>query len=265
MRRKILWAFGLLLVLVGATIAYWMSPSVSEAEFPSQAILHWEDPAAIPPKDDPVELKIVTYNIGYASGKRNNVDAIADEKEVRDNLDQIVKALQEIRPDLLALQEVDFKSKRSFDVNEMEYLAKALHLPYAAYAVTWNKTYVPWPYWPPRLHFGRILSGQVLLSRYPILNQEVTTFEKPRANLFWYNWGYLNRRFQKITLQLGKEKALLWLLHLEAYDFPTRLKQAKELGESVKENPNKLEWVVGDFNSISAIKKKLTGIQVEQE
>jgi len=255
MMRKL---FGIVLVISGVlAIALWycLSPAVSITVFPSHAILTIPGIDLPTPTEKPKGLKVVTYNIGYASGKKNNLGSILSETEVRQNLDAIVQALTPLHPDLVALEEVDFKSRRSFDINQMEYLARGLQLPYAAYAVTWSKTYLPWPYWPPSLHFGRILSGQVLLSRYPLTGQTLTLFPKPAKNPFWYNWFYLDRILQKITVQLGNESAVVWLLHLEAFDKPTRLLQAQQLGDEVKRDSAKIQLVLGDFNSVSRMRE----------
>ena len=168
-------------------------------------------------------------------------------EEVLSNLDQIVWELKKLDADLLFLQEVDFHSARTFQIDQMEYLAKGLQMPFAAYVMTWNKSYVPWPYWPPKIHFGRMVSGQAILSRFPMERQEVTYFEKPAENAFWYNWFYPDRAVQKVILKNGDKKFAIWNVHLESFHAETRKKQIEKLSRLVIKEEKTL-FVAGDFN-----------------
>jgi len=249
--RKLIVGILVFLVLIGLWIAYAASPSVKDPEFPAHAVITYPWASPSPPQNVPPSLKVVTYNIGYGSGKKNNKPVALSRVQVEDNLASMVEALKRINPDVLALQEVDFRSARTYDINEFTYLAKALQMPYGAYVFTWNKNYVAWPYWPPQYQFGRMASGQGVLSRYPILDQEVTVLDKPKQNPFWYNWFYLDHIIQKILLQVGKEPMTVWHVHLEAFDAPTRLKQIEKFSNLVLADKRKYRLAVGDFNSVS--------------
>ena len=160
--------------------------------------------------------------------------------------------------DILCLQEVDFRAERTLDINQLEYLAKGLDLPYTAYVVVWNKNYLPWPYWPPTAHYGRIVSGQAILSRFPIKSQDIFYFKKPSANAFWYNWFYPDKVVQKVTIQWGKKLLGVWNLHLEAFRREARLEQAKVLIDQFQKQTGSAHIVAGDFNSVSAYRNDLT-------
>ncbi len=203
--------------------------------------------------DFPKKLKVITFNMGYASGKKNNLPLPLTSSEVENHLDQIAKALEEIDADIICLQEVDFHSARSFKIDQMRYLVHRLKIPYAAFRITWDKNYVPWPY---THHFKKILSGQAVLSRFPIDSQEFFVFPKPASNPFWYNLFYLDRVAQKVKLTLGNHVLTVWNIHLEAFDPHSRLSQSTTLSEQV--NLEKTPQIVmGDFNSVSASKKEL--------
>jgi endonuclease/exonuclease/phosphatase family metal-dependent hydrolase len=253
--RKAFYFLLLLFAALGGLIFYARGPAFSPREFPPSAIVKFSEPpaGAMPPQ----QIKVVTYNIGYGSGIKNNKDA-AGRDEVEKNLAEIAEVLRRLNPDVLALQEVDFRSHRSFDVDQFQYLAKALDMPYGAYTVTWNKRYLPWPYWPPRLHFGRLLSGQAVLSRFPIEAQETRVLAKPKSNAFWYNWFYLDRILQRLVLKIGDREAAFWNVHLEAFDSETRLSQAHILAEWVRGDSHVLKWAAGDFNSVSVHRLDLT-------
>jgi endonuclease/exonuclease/phosphatase family metal-dependent hydrolase len=249
--RKLL--IGTLLTLACLALAIWYaaSPSVKGPLFPESSIVHFEWGASIPLEKKPDKIKVLTYNIGYASGRKNNLSVHLTRPEVEANLEAMATALKKIDADVVALQEVDFQSARSFDINQFTYLAKALQMPYGAYVLTWNKNYVAWPYWPPQYHFGRIVSGQAVLSRYPIVGQDFIVMEKPKSNPFWYNWFYLNRIVQKVSLTIGDEPLKLWNVHLEAFDAKSRLQQIERVANWVKADDTQYRMVIGDFNSVS--------------
>ncbi len=197
--------------------------------------------------ESPASLTLVTYNIGYASAEKNNQPIALTEEEVLRNLDEIAAALQTLDADIICLQEVDFDAARTFGINMMRYLAEQLNMPYAAYLVLWNKRYVPWPYWPPQIHFGRMLDGQAVLSRFPILEQSAVIFEKPLENDLWYNWFYPDRGAQRVALKVGRMRWDIWNVHLEAFHAGTRRRQLADLAEAVQ-GDDATALVAGDVN-----------------
>lgn len=199
------------------------------------------------PKDT---FTVVSYNIGYLSGLTNNVAVERNADLFEKNLQQVIEVLQGLDADFIALQEIDLDSKRSFQVNQVEALAKALEMPVGAVNVNWDKNYVPFPYWPPTAHFGRILSGQAVLSRYPVQKNDRIVLEKVASKPFYYNALYLDRLAQVTELRVGERSVILINLHLEAFDNPTRLEQTrvvKDLAERYAQDYPVL--LVGDFNS----------------
>ncbi len=209
-----------------------------------------------PPWD--ARLTVMTYNIGYASGNNNNLGNVLTAQEHQDNLDQIIKTICDSNSDVVALQEVDLFATRSHNINQLETIAKACGFGHAALAVTWNKRYIPWPYWPISKHFGRVVSGQAILSRYPIVSYDTILYDKPKSNHIWYNWFYLDRIAQKIILDIGKREVELWNVHFEAFDRPTRLSQAYELAYFLRQHPHNKRIVMGDFNSVSQTREGAT-------
>jgi len=233
----------------GIFLAYSMQPGVSSEEFPVSEIKNFSIQNPVASGSD--KLTVISYNMGYGSGIRNNKIPIADRAELMKNLDEMVARLGESKADLIFLQEVDFRAHRTFDVDEMRYLAEKLGMPYGAYTLTWNKKYVAWPYWPPSSHFGRVVSGQAVLSRYPILTQQLLEFPKPSENAFWYNWFYLDRIVQHLTLQVGDKAMSVYNVHLEAFAEESREEQLHTLQRMVKADPASYKMVAGDFNLAS--------------
>ena len=199
----------------------------------------------------PKKLRIVSYNIGYASDKANNKPASLTRERVEKNLNAIIIALKKIDADIIVLQEVDFDSNRTHNINQLDYLRSKLAYIYGSHTITWNHRYVPWPYWPPTTHFGKMLSGQAILSKYPLYPQKSFTFSKPSSKPFWYNWFYLERILDHVKIDLGKFQVQLFHTHLEAYDQKTRISQARTISEHVEQAENSDVIIAGDLNSAS--------------
>lgn len=200
--------------------------------------------------EDDETLSLVSYNIGYLSGL-TNLEAVERPKTLFDgNLEQAIATLKPLNPDIIAFQEIDIASKRSYTINQLDALAKALALGHGGLAINWDKNYVPFPYWPISAHFGKIVSGQAVLSRYPIVDNQRIVLDKVASRPFFYNAVYLDRLAQITQVDINGQSVIVINVHLEAFDNPTRFKQTqavRELAETyAKDYPVLL---VGDFNS----------------
>ncbi|MEM8506155.1 MAG: endonuclease/exonuclease/phosphatase family protein [Cyanobacteria bacterium P01_D01_bin.1] len=193
---------------------------------------------------------IVSYNIGYLSGLTNNTATKLDRAGFEANQQQVITALKDLNPDIVALQEVDFGSKRSYEVDQSQAIAQGIALDFGAIAISWDKNYVPFPYWPISANFGKMLSGQSVISRHPIQENNRLVLEKVADNPFYYNAFYLDRLAQVTRIQLGEQPLIVINVHLEAFDEPTRVSQTKFV-RSLAEDYAKTYPVIllGDFNS----------------
>ncbi|MEM8615286.1 MAG: endonuclease/exonuclease/phosphatase family protein, partial [Cyanobacteria bacterium P01_H01_bin.105] len=195
-------------------------------------------------------LSLVSYNIGYLSGLTNQ-EAVERPKALFDeHLASAIATLRAINPDIIAFQEIDIASKRSYNVNQLDALAQALGLANAGLAINWNKNYVPFPYWPISAHFGKIVSGQAVLSRYPIAENQRTVLEKVASRPFFYNAVYLDRLAQVTKVTINDRSLVVINVHLEAFDNPTRFSQTRAVREMAETYAQDYPVVlVGDFNS----------------
>ena len=195
-------------------------------------------------------VSLVSYNIGYLSGLTNNQAVERSKTLFDDNLASAIAALRPLNADIIAFQEIDLDSKRSYGINQVDALANALDFARAGLAINWNKNYVPFPYWPISAHFGKIISGQAVLSRYPIAENQRIVLDKVANRPFFYNAVYLDRLAQVTQLQVGDRSLMVINVHLEAFDNPTRFSQTRavqELAETYARDYPVL--LVGDFNS----------------
>lgn len=207
-----------------------------------------------PPDQPPGQREVftvVTYNIGYLSGMLNNLPIKTTKKMFEGNMRTALQTLENMKPDFIGFQEIDFHSRRSFYVNQLQTFAENAGYKYAAVAVSWDKHYVPFPYWPPSAHFGRMLSGQAVLSRWPILSAQRVALGKPGNRPFYYNAFYMDRLMQVVKIKIKERDIVILNVHLEAFDRETREKQAGivlDMYRSFKDDYPVL--VIGDFNSI---------------
>lgn len=196
-----------------------------------------------------VEFSVMTYNIGYLSGMMNNRTFRAAKVFYEENMAVCLHVLADAKPDIIAFQEIDFYSNRSYYYDQLKIIAEKTGYVHGARAINWDKRYVPFPYWPPKIHFGRMLSGQAVLSRFPVKTTERIVLEKPGSNPFYYNHFYLDRVVQVVKLDVSGRELIVMNVHLEAFDMETREKQAKRVLEIYRQYKDQYPvLLLGDFN-----------------
>jgi endonuclease/exonuclease/phosphatase family metal-dependent hydrolase len=110
----------------------------------------------------------MTWNIRFGIGRTpwfgdacgNNVVFAKD--DVMPHLQAIVDKINQIRPDILMLQEVDVNSKRTEYTDELQYILDNTYFNYAAYVPEWQSQYIPSD------GLGRMDMGLAILSLWPI-------------------------------------------------------------------------------------------------
>jgi len=242
---KFLIATILLLIVSIIIFFFWASaPNYSEKDYSNLKENNYEQII-----DTDSIYSIVTYNIGYLSGMTNNKAIVKPKELYTDNLKKVKYEFELLNADIIAFQEIDYASKRSFKINQQDEIAK-LGYNFIAEAVNWDETYVPFPYWPPSMHFGEMLSGQSIISKYPIKNHERIVLDRVENNPFYRDALYLERLAQVVTITIENKDIIIINVHLEAFDKITRVKQfgfvLDLFNEYAKDYPTIL---LGDFNS----------------
>ncbi len=194
-------------------------------------------------------LRVMTFNIGWLSGMSNNRAVERPCALFEINLQTAIEVITELRPDVILFQEMDFGSHRSCRMMQLDSLALACGFPYAAMAVNWDDRYVPFPYWPPKVHFGSVYSGLAVLSRYPVLSNERILHRATLPRPFYWKAFYLQRLFQDAEILWGSDTLRLINVHLEAYDRSTREEQARELWDYISGPKRHPQLIAGDFNA----------------
>jgi endonuclease/exonuclease/phosphatase family metal-dependent hydrolase len=192
----------------------------------------------------------MTYNLGYLSGMTNNRSIDRPDSLFDNNLIRVQELMKRILPDIIGFQEIDFGGNRSHYRNQLDSIALAGKYHQAYQSINWDKNYVPFPYWPLNLHFGEMLSGQTIVSRYTIENPQTIVLEKPINAPFYYNAFYLDRLLQIVQMTIDNRTLTVMNVHLEAFDTETRELQAyivKYYYEKYEQDGPII--LMGDFNS----------------
>lgn len=197
-------------------------------------------------------LSIMSYNIGFGAGLNGLKGVTYPKSLIEKNLDTISKTIIQQNPDVLCVQEIDIRSKRSYKIDQVQYIAKKCGYPYVAVAYTWNRYYIPFPFTLDiRKHFGKVLAGQAIFSKYPIKSHVVLALPEVSSKPWWYRFFYLHHVLQIVTIQYKSQTIDIANLHFEAFDKNTRQKQADFVAYELEDTYKKLPILIaGDFNAI---------------
>jgi endonuclease/exonuclease/phosphatase family metal-dependent hydrolase len=161
----------------------------------------------------PRELRVLSWNLHHGVGEDNKLD-----------LERIAALIREQKPDLVALQEIDNKCRRSGGVDQAAELARLTGLHGA---------------------FGRAMDhdggeyGQAILSKFPIGDTQVHQLPgdgEPRI------------AFEAEVSIEGKALRII-TVHLDHQQDERRLKQAETLAKAL-ENHHEPMILAGDFNDV---------------
>ncbi len=241
--RIVLFYIFLSLVMLLLVFYYWgSSGSINQNQ------LHQEVSLKTNQRQSSDTFSIMTYNLGYLSGMTNNLPQKASKELFDNNLVAIQVLLNKLQPDILGLQEIDYHAHRSYYTNQLDALSKGYQV--GVKSINWDKNYVPFPYWPPAVHFRKMLSGQAILSKFPVSRSERIVLPGPGNAPFYYRAFYLDRLIQVAELSINGKAVMVLNVHLEAFDKETREIQAQEVMKAVELYINKLPlMLIGDFNA----------------
>ncbi len=112
---------------------------------------------------------VMTWNIRFACGAEIlwfgdacGSRTILRKKEVSDNLDRLIEEINRIKPDILLLQEVDIKAKRTAYIDQMKYIMDRTYFGDGYYATNWNSQFIASD------GIGRLDEGNAILSVWPL-------------------------------------------------------------------------------------------------
>ncbi len=153
--------------------------------------------ATEPDKPKPVRLRVLTYNIHHGEGNDRKFD-----------LERIAKVILSVKPDLVAVQEVDRKTKRASGVDQAAELGRLT-----------------------KMHsvFGKAMDysggqyGEAVLSRWPIISKRNVALSAPQ--------GHEPRAALSVRVRVGDKGPTLIFVgtHLDHQKSSVRMTQVREL------------------------------------
>ncbi len=183
-------------------------------------------------------LRLVTFNIAHGRGLAP-IQGLTSGHRIRLTLLKIAQLLVQLRPDVVALQEIDQHSRWAGNFDQLEFLREAAGFPHAVFGIN-NR----------RSGLLNLSYGNALLSRHPIVSSECVAFGRRTVG----EKGFL---FAEIEVR-GRRVPFI-NLHLHYRSRARRFLQADQFIAYLKEKRRRLEahWAVppivcGDFNNSAA-------------
>lgn len=230
-------------------------------------------PAYSLPSSEGDTFKLITLNAGFFMSHRV-VKHDSRDSMIR-NMQSFSLVLNRERPDIVALQEIDLDSRRSYFLNQLNSLASNNNFSSSAFALAWSKQYVPYPGIKMSSHYGPMACGLGLLTNHSLLsNTRIKLAKSERLKgvgsgklVQWLAAKlYTDRVLQISKLVVARRELIVMNVHLENSNAQSRERQVKDLlGEYKKIHPSMPVLVVGDFNSMKVTEKNsdvLTGEEI---
>jgi len=202
-------------------------------------------------------IKIMTFNIGYASlsetedfvmdgGEKGRMD---DKASVEANLEGIGNIITDSNANIYLLQEIDYKSSRSYNTLQYDYISNLVNMP-VTLGYNYRCIFVPFPFDITQM-MGTVNSGIVTATEYYV--EDATRIQLPGSFSWPLRLANLKRCAVITRLPiLGTDQYLVIInVHLSAYDDGTMRIQEIEALQSMMQSEYELgNYVIvgGDFN-----------------
>ncbi len=259
------------LVCVAASLVFGCEPMADDLDFDvaPAAIFRAAKLTDAPKTTGPHQLKVVAWNIKYGAKRLpfwfdcwgDRVQMSQD--EVKGNMADLYKLIDEIDPDILMAEEIEVNSRRSAYYDMVQGILDHTKLNWAAYFQTWNSRYIA------SEGLGRMDLGNAIFTKHKItkaerIRQADRTDQSALTNMF-----YIKRVIGRAEIELpngnGTAQIAAYVIHTEAYDVDgTKGKQIKQIHEQM--GKEQLPFVLGgDFNEIPPTAVKKDGFNDERE
>ncbi|MBI5381675.1 MAG: endonuclease/exonuclease/phosphatase family protein [Opitutae bacterium] len=180
-------------------------------------------------------LRLITFNIAHGRGL-TPIQGVTSARKIRANLLKIAHLMQELKPDVVALQEIDQCSRWAGNFDHLEFLRHHMRFPHAVFGIT-NR----------REGLLNLCYGNAVLSRHPILESESIVFGQRRIG---------EKGFLYVELDVHGHHVPLINLHLHYRSREHRFRQLDQLMDwlMLKHRAHGPRWrmpplVCGDFNT----------------
>ena len=180
-------------------------------------------------------VRIVTLNIAHGRGL-NPIQGTTSAARLKRNLSRIGDLLLELDPDVVALQEIDQRSRWAGNFDQLDFLSRHTGMPYSVFGIH-NR----------REGLINLAYGNGLLSKHPILQSETVSFGQRSVG---------EKGFIFAEVEMKGRRLPIVNLHLHYRSRAHRFRQLDLLLEFLREKrvAHGGEWpalpiVCGDFNT----------------
>lgn len=201
-------------------------------------------------------LNVVTSNIGYGGMDKDvhffmdggSMSRAISEERVLHNTSRATEVLEEVKPDILMLQEVDLDSTRSYKVNQYDILKEKYSGYASSYAINYDVLWLALPVLEPH---GKVLASQVNFTNRQVISSERIAL--PIDETWPQRLAGLDRAMLVTRMKVENDKELVAInVHLSAYDKGGLIRKAQltYLSEILEEEYSKGNYVIigGDWN-----------------
>lgn len=183
------------------------------------------------------KLRLMTFNIAHARGL-TPIQGFTSARKLRVNLRKIARLIDEVQPDVVALQEVDECSRWAGNFDHLDYLQLHARFPHSVFGINNRRT-----------GLLNLSYGNALLSRHPFGATETVTFGKRKLG---------EKGFLFAEIDVGGELVPIVNLHLHFSSREHRFRQLDQLTAwlRIKHAERSARWtlppvICGDFNNPS--------------
>lgn len=165
------------------------------------------------PTDGSQYIRVLSYNIHHGAGMDRQLD-----------LERIAKVIANVKPDIVAMQEVEVNTRRTKQVDQPKVLGELTGMHHV---------------FGKAINFAGGYYGNAVLSRFPVVAQNNIALP-----------GGEPRSLMELTLKLPDSRELILLAtHLDTQE-ATRLKSLPIIHERTKAHANKPMLLAGDLNAL---------------
>jgi endonuclease/exonuclease/phosphatase family metal-dependent hydrolase len=240
------WFLAVSLVLLLVAIMFWATGGQTVYATPGSGIIEAVPDAleAVPPPPSGC-LVILSFSLAYGLGPDLHARTVPGASVICDRLDRMIETIVASGADIALLQEVDFASQRTYDIDELYYIGAALGWGYAARAVTWECRYHPWPLRQPG---GRLRAGIGVISRYPLIQNVRHHLPLARAHAIFTSRFKPRHTVQMVDVQCGGTSIRLFNAALDHHLAASGSRQIQALASFVRDAYTPTSVLMGALN-----------------
>ena len=121
-------------------------------------------------------IRFLTADFAFGLGENGLSGSRQSFEEVEERFETLANKIKIFGPDLVVLFDVANSGAKTHDLSFARMLSSETELTHLATITTWSRTDAWFPFWPISAHAGRIESGIIVLSRYPLETIETDIF-----------------------------------------------------------------------------------------